>query len=127
MPTPEKLVQNACMAWLSRVQNCITFTIRNGGIYDPKRGIFRRNMDPYYRPGVADVLGIINHIPLAIEFKSDTGRLSEAQKEFGKDWEMNGGIYLVIRSLDQLKRDLPQALLEKMAFLEGKDGAVEAD
>lgn len=127
MPTPEKLVQNMCCAWLSRVQNCTFSTIRNGGVYDPKLGRFRRNSDPYYRKGVADVIGILNGIPLAIEFKSETGRSSPEQVEFGKDWRLHGGIYLVIRSLEQLKRELPAALLEKIHFLSGQDGAQDAD
>ena len=41
-------------------------------------------------PGAPDRLGIYKAIPLAIEFKSRKGVLSDHQKEFKKQWEDAG-------------------------------------
>lgn len=125
--TPERLIQNTVCAWLSRVNHCTFFVHDSVGIFDPVKKVYRTNKNPYRRKGVADVIGIINGIPLAIEFKTPTGRVSPEQAEFLKDWEMHGGIALIIRSLEQAKRDLPAALLQKMRFLENEDGGQLAD
>jgi len=39
-------------------------------------------------------------MPLAVEFKTRTGRQSEAQKEWQRWWQGIGGRYEVVRSLD---------------------------
>jgi hypothetical protein len=39
----------------------------------------------------------------AIEVKSEAGRLSPEQKELGRDIILNGGIYVVARSIDDVQ------------------------
>ena len=41
----------------------------------------------------------------AIEVKSATGRLSDSQKEFKERWEREGGLFIVVRSIDDLQRE----------------------
>lgn len=52
-------------------------------------------------PGGADLIGILDGKPLAIEVKSPTGRQSEEQKRFEHLWLARGGIYLMPRSVEQ--------------------------
>lgn len=40
----------------------------------------------------------------AIEVKTDVGRQSPEQKEFQKQWEKRGGVYLLARSIDDLMK-----------------------
>lgn len=52
-------------------------------------------------PGGADLIGILDGRPLAIEVKSPTGRQSEEQRRFEQLWRARGGIYLMPRSVEQ--------------------------
>jgi len=55
-------------------------------------------------PGGADLIGILDGKPLAIEVKSATGRQSEEQRRFQALWESRGGIYLMPRSVEDAVR-----------------------
>ena len=55
-------------------------------------------------PGVSDLLLLIpsrQYHGLCIEFKTDKGRQSEAQKEWQRAVEAQGYCYKVVRSLDE--------------------------
>jgi hypothetical protein len=52
-------------------------------------------------PGGADLIGILDGKPLAVEVKTPTGRQSPEQRQFQQLWESRGGIYLMPRSVDQ--------------------------
>jgi len=52
-------------------------------------------------PGGADLIGILDRHPLAIEIKTPTGRQSKEQKQFQQLWEARGGIYIMPRSVDE--------------------------
>jgi hypothetical protein len=51
-------------------------------------------------PGGADLIGILDGRPLAIEVKSQSGRQSTDQLRFQALWESRGGIYLMPRSVE---------------------------
>ena len=54
--------------------------------------------------GCADIIGIAkNGKFIAVECKSSTGRQSEEQKKFEHDCVSNGGLYVLARSVDDLK------------------------
>lgn len=48
--------------------------------------------------GISDIIGIYQGRPLAIEIKTDRGRLSEYQEKFIERWRAAGGIGIVARS-----------------------------
>lgn len=52
-------------------------------------------------PGSADVLGAMQGCPVAVEFKTLTGRQSDQQGMFGAAWRKAGGIYVLARSPDE--------------------------
>ena len=54
-------------------------------------------------PGIADLFAIRNGRGVWIEVKTATGRQSDKQKEFQKNIEHHGGIYIIARSIDDLK------------------------
>lgn len=54
--------------------------------------------------GSADIIAVCGGLAYAIEVKSPTGRLSEAQEEWGKRFAQAGGIYVVARSIDDVMR-----------------------
>jgi hypothetical protein len=103
--TPERAIQNEICAWL-KSRGALCFIHDSVGIFDPRRGVFRRNTSPYRIRGVADVLGIWQGRPLAIEVKTKTGRVSPHQKEFLAMWTAAGGIGFVARSVEDVKDEL---------------------
>lgn len=52
-------------------------------------------------PGGADLIGILDGKPLAMEIKSERGRQSDEQRRFETLWRTRGGIYLMPRSVDE--------------------------
>lgn len=55
-------------------------------------------------PGGADLLGIdYRGRFVAIEVKTPTGRVSPEQRKFGELVEQRGGVYLVMRSVDDAR------------------------
>jgi hypothetical protein len=64
-------------------------------------------------PGLPDIIGIVTvrgdglqALPFACEVKSAKGRQSPAQVEFQRKWEAAGGIYIVARSVPELRAKL---------------------
>lgn len=98
----EKDIKNAILAWLSYQRNCMVFVHDSVGIFDPIKKIHRRRTSRFHRPGVADILGIVNKMPLAIEVKTKKGVLTDHQKQFLAQWEQMGGISIVARSVDDV-------------------------
>lgn len=49
------------------------------------------------RNGTADCSGIWKGKPIAIEVKINKDRMSEAQKEYKRDFELAGGVYIVAK------------------------------
>ena len=69
------------------------------GSWDPKKKCFRTRLGTGMRRGVADVMGLWLGRGLALEIKTDKGRLSDAQILFLNDFRKAGGIAAVLRSL----------------------------
>lgn len=76
------------------------------GIFDPVKRRYRANTSPYRIKGVSDILGIWRGRPLAIEVKSEKGRLRPEQREFLERFRSEGGIAFMARSIDDVKREL---------------------
>lgn len=72
--------------------------INNMGVYDAKRGMYRRAGT---RNGIADIIGTWQGKYLAVEVKYGKDRLSEDQKKRRQEIIDAGGIYIVARSFDQ--------------------------
>jgi hypothetical protein len=56
--------------------------------------------------GVADIIGLLPPAGrfLAVECKSDRGRQSPAQKEFHAMTERSGGLYVLARGVEDLRK-----------------------
>ena len=82
-------------------------------------GLFRAYDDPSSlvrvgQPGMADSLAIVSieitpemidkriGVAVAAEFKTKTGRQSEAQRNWQAAFERRGGVYAVVRSADEM-------------------------
>lgn len=78
----------------------------NVGIYDASQGKYRALNQFGAIKGVADILGIYNGRPLAIEVKTTRGVVSEFQKDFLIRFQAAGGISFVARSVDDVVKKL---------------------
>ena len=105
-PQSESKLKRAILVYLN-LRGYVAFPIRTGGTWDEKNRGYIPNQQ---QTGIADILGIIPPsksgekfgIPLAIEVKSKSGKLSEYQVEFRAMWEVGGGVYCCAYSLDDV-------------------------
>lgn len=97
----EKEIENQILDWL-KTQGIFAWKNQSVGIYDPVKKTFR-NLSRHQLRGVPDILGLLpSGRMLAIEVKSKTGRVSEAQKEFQRNFEITQGFYILARSLQDV-------------------------
>lgn len=102
-------VQKACLDYL-RAKGIFCWKNHSGGIYDPKRGVFRT----IGTKGVSDILGIIpkktqNGLVgrfLACEVKMPKGKTTEAQEAFLEEIDRNGGLAMIVHSVEELEQFL---------------------
>ena len=58
--------------------------------------------------GTADIHGILNGKSLAVEIKIGKDRQSAAQKEYQKNFEAAGGVYIIAKTFDQFYNELQE-------------------
>ena len=72
--------------------------VNNIPVFDPRSRRYRA-MPKYTLKGFPDILVLKDGNTIGIEVKSETGKLSQDQKDFKEMWEKNGGAYIVARSI----------------------------
>jgi hypothetical protein len=96
--TREGAVVKACLEYL-RTRHHFVARINNGG-FETKCGGFVRCTDT---PGWPDISGITSDgRALAVEVKSEKGRLSPEQKTVREEWISRGGLHIVARNIEDL-------------------------
>jgi hypothetical protein len=98
----EREIQAAICEYLT-LKGYLFSRTNNAPIYDTARKTFRK-LPKYARKGWPDICLITNGKFYGIEVKTDVGRLSPEQKEFGSEIIRNGGMYVVARSIDDVQR-----------------------
>lgn len=114
----ESHIQNQILQYLS-FKGIYCWRNNSVGVFDPIRKIYRKAKNGYLINGVSDILGIIPPqisrskapIFIAIEVKSRKGKLSESQKIFIENINKNGGVGLVLRSIDEAIEELKKYIL----------------
>jgi penicillin-binding protein-related factor A (putative recombinase) len=103
----EKTIEKQILIWLYS-QRIFATKIDSTGIYDSKRGVFRRQLGTFKRLGVSDIIGIYKGKFLSIEVKSAKGKLSNHQRQWLDDVQHEGGIAIVARSVEDVKLKLEE-------------------
>lgn len=88
-----RLISSICQKFKSEIKKGNSI---NGAI-DKSMGVV---------PGVSDILFFWKGQLYCCEFKTSIGRQSDAQKKWQKTIESQGGIYKVIRSVDEFKKSV---------------------
>lgn len=107
----EKSVETIILKYLSILPATFAWKNNSTGIFDPKRGVFRKSKNQYAINGVSDILGIHNGRLLAIEVKApdDKKGASEDQQKFIDRVIKEGGIAGVARSVADVRQILAKA------------------
>lgn len=100
----EKSIENVILKYLSFIPNTYAWKNNSTGIYDAKRGCYRKSKNVFAVNGVSDILGIHNGRLLAIEVKTRTGKASEDQEKFIERINKEGGIAGICRSVDEVRK-----------------------
>lgn len=110
MDSSERVIQTDILLALSQRpnahvwrQNVLSARRRNG---DGSLGAVVRSGPP----GTADILGVVEGLPVAIEVKSESGRQSPAQRSWGRAFTAAGGLYVVARSVDEAVEAVDRAI-----------------
>ena len=92
----------------STIQKGIIDYLKTKGIlhWRANVGRFRTDTGRYIRtgiPGLADIMSVHDGTCYALEVKTPTGRQSQNQKKFQAEFEAAGGIYKIVRSIQDVK------------------------
>lgn len=103
---PETRIQASILTYLVYL-GIFCWRNNSSGIYNQKTG-------SYYSPkgigrisGVSDILGILpDGRFIALEIKSEKGKETPEQKVFGHNISTNNGLYIVARSIEDVRKTL---------------------
>lgn len=95
---PEKAVLSQIIHYL-KLKKCLVYRMNTGASVSEYKG--KKRLIRFGTQGMADVLAFTKDSTLWIEAKASTGgKQSEAQKNFQKDVESFGHIYILANSVD---------------------------
>lgn len=94
--TTEHVIQGYILKALGQLEGCKAFRL-NVGLARDRRGHAVR----FGVPGMADILVLVGPVYLWLEVKAPSGRQSKQQKAFQKAVESIGGLYRVVKSVDE--------------------------
>ena len=102
MSTPEQLVKNAILDWLSWRRECVYWVNDSVGIWDKEKNCYRKRNTRHARLGVSDIILCWLGEFVAIEVKSKTGRPTPDQLKFQSDIHSVNGKAFFARSVDDV-------------------------
>lgn len=102
MKPTETQIQNSICEYLA-IKGHFYTRINTAGIYSVKRQSFLKR-SPHSKNGMSDILVVHVGVPYFIEVKTPTGKQSDEQKQFQADVEKAGGIYAVVRSIEDVQK-----------------------
>jgi hypothetical protein len=103
--TRELEIEQQCLMWLN-TSGYFAFKLKNVGLYDERSQSFRR-LGRFEVRGLPDACAFLPSGRCCwIEFKSATGVQSQYQKLFQNQVEKYQGLYIVVRSVTDLRTQL---------------------
>lgn len=97
----EKEIQGQILEWLV-YNNIWCWKNESVGIYIKERNTYIQKRGKFNIKGVSDILGIYKTKPLAIEVKAENGKLTSEQRKFIDNFNQEGGIAFVAKSVDDV-------------------------
>lgn len=90
MPTPEQKIKKQIKDYITRI----------GGFWSIVQG------GPYSKPGDPDLICCVDGRYIGIEAKTPTGKPTELQLQRGREIEQAGGIWILARSVEDVRDGL---------------------
>ena len=81
----------------TKIQNAVRTALRRDGYY-----VIRHQQGLGAHRGLSDLTAIKDGRTIYVEIKTPTGRQSDWQREFQKSIEQHGGIYVLVRSVEDI-------------------------
>lgn len=89
----EKAIETVLLTYLNRIPKCFAWKNNTTGVFDARRGVYRKPKGKWNINGVSDILGIYHGRLLAIEVKRDrTAKRTKEQEDFINRVNKEGGI-----------------------------------
>lgn len=104
----EKSIQNQILVRLSREPDTLVWR-QNVGLGDMVNRDGSTHKVKYGVPGMADIGGICSGIAIQLEVKTATGKQTAKQVKWAQAVERAGGIYKVVRSVEEAATVLERA------------------
>lgn len=103
----EALIQQQIYIWFNNThRNCIIHSVPNGSSTGDPRIISQMTQLGMVK-GIADlIIWLPKGKAIMVEVKNSTGKQSEDQKKIQQKLEKLGGIYILVRSLDDFKQKI---------------------
>lgn len=101
----EKPIENEILHFLKMI-GVYCWKNQSVGIWSQARKAYIKPKNPHHIRGVSDILGVIEGRLLAIEVKSEKGRLTPEQREFLAKVNNEGGIAFLARSKEAVALEL---------------------
>jgi penicillin-binding protein-related factor A (putative recombinase) len=105
MKPTEKQIQDSILQWLN-ASGIFHYRQNTGAFskeYTRKRdGRLTRSYVKFGTPGSTDIVVVFHGMYIGIEVKDDDGEMSEDQENFMYALNKSGGVYLLVRSLDEV-------------------------
>lgn len=86
---------NAVLFDMTNVRGGACYRINNVGVYDSKRGVYRKGGT---RKGIPDIIGVINGRFYGVEIKFGRDRQSADQRVIELEIQSAGGVYFIATS-----------------------------
>ena len=80
---------------MANVRKGVAYRINNAGIYDQKKGVYRKGVT---RKGIPDIIGIIKGRFFGIEIKFGSDRQSAEQRIIELEIKKAGGVYMIVKT-----------------------------
>lgn len=109
--TPEGSVKNSICSYLEFRRDVFFWSQESVGQWDKKKKLFRKKNSKYQRNGIPDILcmirvGTLPPIFIGLEVKAGKNKQTESQIQFEKDYKQFGGLYFVVRNVEETKNAL---------------------
>lgn len=107
MNTPERDIKAAILIYLGTRPDVVAWNHPTGtaATLTPPHTVIR-----YGLPGSPDIIGVHAGRAIGIEVKTAIGRQSDQQRRFAARWTAAGGLYVLARSVDDVRRALGAVL-----------------
>ena len=95
------MIENHISSYL-KWKGIFAWKVKTVGTYDTRLGRFRKP-GLWYRRGVSDILGVYRGRFMALEVKSEKGKLTTEQMLFFQDVQANGGYPALVRCTEDVE------------------------